>query len=176
MMVFVYIQFVYDWQENFPEIHMPNWQFYLQWAVGQWDIYIYIYPRASKTVSWRCGFGESFLVDHIQSVLKNKTFGSWASENFRIHQALMWYCVIINHVIMRFHCIISAWPSWAKEYCRCNLSVCLPVCPVTLTLLLLRPQYFMYLIHTWYSHWPYHDNTLSHLWNYNIPWYLPWAV
>ena len=85
-----------------------------------------------------------FLVSH---ALKWK-LGSWTSENLGIHQALIWYRVIINLVIMRFHCIISAWPSWAKGYCQCNLSVFLPVCPVTLTLVLYRPQYFMYLIHT----------------------------
>ena len=23
-------------EENFAQIHLPNWQFYLPWAVGQW--------------------------------------------------------------------------------------------------------------------------------------------
>ena len=30
--------FMYDLEENFAQIHLRYWQFYLSWAVGQWDM------------------------------------------------------------------------------------------------------------------------------------------
>ena len=31
---------VYDLEVNFAQIHLHNWQFYLPWVVGQWDMSI----------------------------------------------------------------------------------------------------------------------------------------
>ena len=30
------IQTIYDLEEKFTQIHLPDWQFYLPWAIGQW--------------------------------------------------------------------------------------------------------------------------------------------
>ena len=29
---------IYDLEENFVQIHLPEWQFYLPYAIGQWDM------------------------------------------------------------------------------------------------------------------------------------------
>ena len=32
------LQIMQDSEENFAQIHLPNWQFYLPWAVGQCEM------------------------------------------------------------------------------------------------------------------------------------------
>ena len=39
---------MYVLEEKFTKIHLPNWQFYLPGAIGQWDISS---PRSAKEIS-----------------------------------------------------------------------------------------------------------------------------